>query len=165
MGSIALPMLKEAGVASGQFCTLNYHFTVNSNAATLLPSGDNQSRILLGYAASSTLTTTAIDAFTGLTGDIVGNTAFGSTAMGTDAMGFVVDMQGQVATAVALQAILFESTFVGVGVAGTSTALTDALSTAFCVSPLGNIYGRTVLTGFDAASSKHMWLRLVVKLK
>lgn len=165
MGSIALPMLKEAGVAGGQFLALNYYFTVNSNVATLLPSGDNQSRIIWGYSAAAPLTTAAIDAYTGNTNDILGDTAFGSTAMGTDAMGFVVDMQGQVASAVALQAILFDSTFVGVGVAGTSTALTNSLSTAFCVSPLGNIYGRTVLAGFDAASSKHMWLRLVVKLK
>ena len=165
MGSLAVPMLKEAGNAGNQFTVLNYHFTVNSNAAVLLPSGDNGSRIIFGYSAAAPLTTAAIDAYTGLTGDIVGDTAFGSTAMGTDAFGFVVDLQGQAAKAVALQAILFDSTFVGVGVAGTATALTDALTTAFCCSPLGNVYGRAILAGFDAASTKHMWLRLVVKLK
>ncbi len=165
MGSLALPMLKEAGNAANQFVALNYYFTVNSNAATLLPSGDNQSRIVFGYSAAAPLTTAAIDAYTGNTNDILGDTAFGSTAMGTDSFGFVVDLNGQAAKAVALQAILFDSTFVGVGVAGTATALTDSLSTAFCCSPLGNVYGRAVLAGFDAASTKHMWLRLVIKLK
>ncbi len=158
-------VLKAPSLMAVQFTVLDYYFTVNSNAAVILPAGNNAARLVWGYSAATPLTTAAIDSFTGNTGDILGDTCFDATSLGTDAIGFVIDMQGQAQSAVALQAALFDSTVIWAGVAGTSTALTSSLSTALCCSPLGNLYGRAILTGFDAASTKHMWLRVVCKLK
>ena len=158
-------MLKAPDLADNQFTTLDFWFSCTSNVATLLPSGANGSRIVFGYSAATPLTTAAIDSFTGNTNDILGDTCFAATAMGTDSMGFVIDMQGQAASAVAVSAILYDSTFVGTAAAGTATALTNSLSTALCCSALGNLYGRVVPAGFDAASGKILHLRVVCKLK
>jgi len=135
-------VFKTAGVDAGQYIDLDFYFSWTAGVPTLLPSGNNPSNIIFGTTAAAPLTTAAINTYTGLTGDILGDTAFGSTAMGTDSFGFVVDMSGQAARAVAIEAVIYETATLGTCVAGTSTALTDALSTAFCCSPLGNLYGR-----------------------
>lgn len=158
-------VLKTAGVADGQYYDLDFYFSWTSGTPTLLPSGSNPSNIIFGTTAAAPLTTAAIDAYTGLTNDILGDTAFGSTAMGTDSFGFVVDMSGQAKAAVAIEAVIYDTATLGTCVAGTSTALTNTLSTAFCCSALGNLYGRVVLAGQDAASGKIVHVKLIVELK
>lgn len=158
-------VLKSPGLADNQFCELDFYFSCTSNVATLLPSGNNGSSIVFGYTAAAPLTTAAIDTYTGLTNDILGDTCFATTAMGTDSMGFVIDMGGQAAAAVSLVAVLYDTVTLGTAVAGTATALTNSLSTALCCSALGNLYGRVVVAGFDAASGKILHLKVVCKLK
>lgn len=165
MASPMSTILKSPGVADNQFCKLEFYFSCTSNVATLLPSGDNNSEIVFGYTAAAPLTTAAIDTFTGLTNDILGDTCFATTAMGTDSMGFVINMNGQVATAVAFVATLYDTVTLGSAVAGTATALTNSLSTALCCSALGNLYGRSVVAGFDAASGKILKYEILCRLK
>lgn len=109
--------------------------------------------IIMGTATNTApLTQAAIDAFLGSSSEVVAATAFGSTAMGTDSMGFVINMNGQCAAGLTMRAGLWVSSEVEDCVAASSSALTDALSTAWTVTSAGNIYGRTVLTGLDAAT-------------
>lgn len=163
--SVLAQVLKSPGLADNQYTQLDFWFSCTSNVATLLPSGNNGSEIVFGYTAATPLTTAAIDTFTGNVNDILGDTCFATTAMGTDSMGFVINMNGQAASAVAVEAILYDTTFVGTAAAGTSTALTNSLSTALCCSALGNLYGRVVPAGFDAASGKILHLKVVCTLK
>lgn len=158
-------ILKNPSLSDNQHTELDFYFTVNSNVATMLPSGNAGTPMVWGYSAAAPLTTAAIDAFTGNTNDILGDTCFASTAMGTDSMGFVIDMQGQAAEAVAIVAVLYDTVTLGTAIAGVSTALTNSLSTALSVSTLGNLYGRVVVAGFDAASSKILHLKVVCRLK
>lgn len=164
MGS-QVQVLKSAGLADNQFTKLEFYFSCTANVATLLPSGNNGSEIVWGYTAAAPLTTAAINTFTGLTNDILGDTCFATTAMGTDSMGFVIDMGGQAAEAVSFVATLYDTVTLGSAVAGTATALTNSLSTALCCSALGNLYGRSVVAGFDAASGKILKYEVVCRLK
>jgi hypothetical protein len=113
--------------------------------------------IIFGTATNTApLTQAAIDSFLGVSGDITAATSFGSTAMGTDSIGFVINMQGQAQSALWEEAVLYDSTRIFVMAAGagtTTTALTDALSSAFAVTPAGNLYGRLVVTGLDSSSN------------
>lgn len=165
MSTVTPKIMSSPGVGAGQRVHLDYFFTVNSGAATLLPSGNNPTPIVFGYTAAAPLTTAAIDAYTGKTNDILGDTCFAATAMGTDSMGFVIDMNGQAALAVAIVGVLYDTVTLGTAIAGVATALTNSLSTAVSVSPLGNIYGRVVVAGFDAASTKILHLKIVCSLK
>ncbi len=158
-------ILKNPGLQDNQQTCLDFYFSVNSNVATLLPSGDAGAPIVWGYSAAAPLTTAAIDTFTGNTNDILGDTCFAATAMGTDSMGFVIDMQGQAEKAVAIIAVLYDTVTLGTAIAGVSTALTNSLSTALSCSTLGNLYGRVVVAGFDAASTKILHLKVICKLK
>lgn len=158
-------ILKNPGLSDNQSTELDFYFSCTSNVATLLPSGDAGTPIVFGYTAAAPLTTAAIDTFTGNVNDILGDTCFATTAMGTDSMGFVIDMGGQAAVAVSLIAVLYDTVTLGTAVAGTATALTNSLSTALCCSALGNLYGRVVVSGFDAASGKILHLKCVVRLK
>lgn len=111
--------------------------------------------VIFGTATNTgNLTQAAIDAFLGSTSEIVAATAFGSTAMGTDSLGFVINLGGQAAGLLAMEATLYiAEAEITEGVTGVTTALTDALTTAVSITTAGNIYGRAVLTGFDAGSS------------
>jgi hypothetical protein len=160
-------ILKNPSLQDNQQTCLDFYFSVTSNVATLLPSGDAGAGTSLvhGYSAAAPLTTAAIDTFTGNTNDILGDTCFAATAMGTDSMGFVIDMGGQAEKAIALIAVLYDTVTLGTAVAGVSTALTNSLSTALSCSTLGNLYGRVVVSGFDAASAKILHLKVICKLK
>ncbi len=158
-------ILKNPGLSDNQSTELDFYYSFTSNVGTLLPAGDAGSPIVWGYTAAAPLTTAAIDAFTGNVNDILGDTCFASTSMGTDSMGFVIDMGGQAAKAIALVAVLYDTVTLGTAVAGTATALTDSLSTALCCSPLGNLYGRVVVSGLDAASAKILHLKVICRLK
>jgi len=108
-----------------------------------------------------------VDSFLGVTSDITVATSFGSTAMGTDAYGFIIAMNGQVASAVAAEGITYLATPVPAAVQGAgtvTTALPNTLTQGFAITASGNIYGRLILTGGDAGTAVNH-IRLAVHLK
>lgn len=160
--ALQLVCAKNPALQSYQPEQLDIWLTVASGVPSL-PAALRGFPIIFGTATNTApLTQTAIDAFLGSTNEVVAATAFGSTAMGTDSLGFVINMGGQAASLIAMEATLWLTSEVQDGVTGTTTALTDALSTAVCITSAGNIYGRAVLTGFDAGSSpvrlRILWL-------
>lgn len=163
MGANMGQLLKTPDIAKNQFCSLDFYWSGSSGTYTLTPVS-NSSRIVWGTTAAAPLTTAAIDSFTGNTNDILGDTCFASTAMGTDSFGFVIDMNGQAAEAVCVEAFLYDSTVIGVGKVASTSALTNSLSTALACSTLGNLYGRVVMSGLDASSSL-LHIRVTCRLK
>lgn len=112
--------------------------------------------VLFGVASGTPLDQAGVDAFLGISGDITAATSFGATAMGVDSIGFVINMQGQAASAVWAEAVLYDTTriFRLVAGAGTvTTALPNTLTEGFAVTPGGNLYGRLIPTGTDASSN------------
>lgn len=123
--------------------------------------------VLTGYD-STDLTQVLVEAFLGHSSAIVCATAFGSTAMGTDVLGFVIDMQGGAGSIVSYQV----STSLSAGGAcsgqlidGSQSALTNALSSAVAVSSDGDIYGRVLATGLDAATAGYIDLTVFYRSK
>lgn len=127
---------------------------------------------LVGYDAAS-LTTAIINAFMlsqqdpAPAGDIPGDTCFDSTSLGTDAIGFVLSMQGQAKQAVAMKATVQLGTSAPVEILqeASQSALTSSLSTAVAASASGNMYGRIVSTGLDAATSGYVLIELLFSAK
>jgi len=155
--------LKGADLQNNQFEVLDFVVKLAAGVPSLSPAG-NASPIIMGTATNSgNLTQAAIDAFLGSSSEVVAATAFGATAMGTDSLGFVVNLQGQARTAVSVEAFLYDATVIGVGAVASTSALTDALSTAVAKTSLGNVYGRVVATGLDASSSM-LLIRVRVRL-
>lgn len=162
MGATLGQMLKTPDIAKNQMCSLDFYFSGSSGTFTLTPVS-NASRILFGTTATP-LTTAKCDSFTGNTNDILGDTCFDATSMGTDSLGFVIDMNGQAAEAVSVEAWLYDATVIGVGKVASTSALTSSLSTALACSALGNLYGRIVPSGLDSSSSL-LHLRVICRLK
>lgn len=76
-------------------------------------------------------------------------TAFGATAMGVDSIGFVISTNGQFAKAACVVATL---NTVAPRVVAQTTSLPNTLTSGLLVTPAGNLAGRVVLTGLDAAT-------------
>lgn len=154
---------------------LDYVFT--DTAKTITFAAQQMGYPIIHGHDSTDFVQATVDAFLGITNDVVVATSFGSTAMGTDAYGFIINMQGQtLATAwaemdvfmtVAVQAstTVLPSQRVGVIGAGiVTTALPNTLTQGFAVTPGGNIYGRLICTGLDAGTGP-VHVRLGVYLK
>lgn len=155
--------LKSADLQNNQYEELEFIVKLDSGAPSLSPAS-NGSPIIMGTATNTApLTQAAIDAFLGSSSEVVAATAFGATAMGTDSLGFVINLQGQAKEAVSLEAFLYDATVIGKGVVASTSALTDALSTALAKTSLGNLYGRVVASGLDASSSL-LVIRVLFKL-
>lgn len=153
MSNIQPTTLSNDMLEQGQSVAVDLLISVASGVPTITPVGNKTaSAVLLGTSAAAPLDQTTIDSFLGITGDIVAATAFSSTALGTDAMGFVINMKGQAKSAIALEYSLYAATVVVDGKLATASALTSALTSAVTVSAGGNIYGRVVASGFDAAT-------------
>jgi hypothetical protein len=132
--------------------------------------------IIHGHDAGDFVQAT-VDSFLGITNDVVVATSFGSTAMGTDAYGFIINCQGQAASAAwaemtvnmafAIQAsttVLQSQQVIVVGAGLVTTALPNTLTAGFAVTAGGNIYGRLICTGLDAGTGP-VHVRLGVYLK
>jgi hypothetical protein len=142
--------------------TLDFTISLASGVPTLVSSMAGYP-IIMGTSAAAPLDQTSIDAFLGNSSDVVAATSFSSTALGVDAIGYVINMQGQAASAILAEAMLYDTTRIFVakqGAGAVTTALTSALADGFAVTPAGNLYGRFVATGLDASSNL-----LVVKLQ
>lgn len=113
----------------------------------------------LGYPvllSGAAITQATVDAFLGSSSEIAATTAFGATAMGTDSMAFIVNMQNQVKSALWVESIFYASTRLFnyiVGQGTDSTVLANTLTQGFVVTSLGNIYGRIIVSGLDAATT------------
>lgn len=117
---------------------------------------------LTGYDAAS-MTTALIDAYmlagsgqpgSPAAGDIPGDTCFDATSLGVDAIGFAVNSYGQAAKAVGMRVTAnIGGTVSEVLTEASQSALTSSLSTAMANSAYGNMYGRIVVSGLDAATS------------
>lgn len=155
---------KSAELQKHQFEELRFVIKLASGVPSLSPAS-NASPIILGTATNTApLTQAGIDAFLGSSSEVVAATAFGSTAMGTDSLGFVINLNGQAAECISVEGTLYDSTVIGKGAVASTSALTDALSTAVAATSSGNVYGRVVASGLDASSSMLM-LRVQVRLK
>lgn len=122
--------------------------------------------VAMGCATNAgALTQTAIDTFLGSTNEVIAGTAFGATAMGTDSLGFVINCGGQIASAQIMEAWLWVATEIADAVFVSSSALTDALTTAFAVTTAGNLYGRVVLAGLDAATTTPVHIKIAYQTK
>lgn len=125
--------------------------------------------ILAGKSATE-FTQAIVDAFLGTTSEFAVTTAFGSTAMGVDVIGFVLNMGGQAASALWVEAQLYIGTAAANATAakegnGTvTTVLPDTLTQGLAVTTGGNVYGRVILTGADA-NAVPVLLRVAVLLK
>jgi hypothetical protein len=145
---------KNPGLQKKQPFQLDIAWSVATGVPSL-PTNALGYPVIFGVATNTgSLTQTAIDTFLGSTNEVVAATAFGGTAMGTDSLGFVVNMNGQCQAGLFMTACLYDNTDpVHAGAVVSSSALTDALTTAWAVTSSGNLYGRVVLTGLDAGSS------------
>jgi len=139
-------------------------FIQNASGTLSIDSKINGYPVLFSSAA---ITQATVDAFLGSTSEFAATTAFGATAMGVDALGFVINMQGQVSSALWLEAAAYQTTNLFYFVEGngtTTTVLPDTLTAGFAVTSLGNIYGRLIATNLDSQSG-NIRLSLGVYLK
>lgn len=149
VGLISAPMQKYEPIVS------NFCVTLSTGEPTICTAQ-------LGYPvfvgnADTDFTQVLIDAFLGTTSEFAVTTAFGSTAMGTDMFGFVLNCNGQAASAVYLSATLSlvatdPGAVAGVKGNGTvTTVLPDTLTPGLAVTTGGNLYGRIITEGYDGA--------------
>lgn len=149
--------LTQSQLASSQPHTLILAFTITAGVPTqLLTSGKLPA--IFGVAAGD-FTQAAVNALLGSAGtdEIDTSVAFGSTAMGVDAFGFVLDCDGQVEDVLGLESTLYaveQDNFVG-----KVTSLPDTLTEGLFITPAGNLAGRVIPTGLDAATGT-----LVIKI-
>jgi hypothetical protein len=123
--------------------------------------------LLTGYD-STDLTQAIVEQFLGHTSAIVCATAFGSTAMGTDVIGFVLDMQGGAGSIVSIEvneSLSANGAVLGQLVDGSQSALTNSLASAVAVSSDGDIYGRILCTGLDAATAGYLDITIFYRSK
>jgi len=163
-------VLKSDALQLRQFNELKFQFNITGAKTAALCTPQKGSPLAFGFDAGGDLTTASLNSFLGLTGDVVGDTAFGSTAMGTDALGFVINMEGQAKKAVFMRATVVTTAggtpaTVEIGKEGVSTALTDALSIAYAVSPAGNLYGRIIASNLDSGTAGFIELVLMFQSK
>lgn len=167
-------VFKNEKLSRSQYPVIDALITITGAKTNADQNYPYQAPILFGYD-STDLTQALVEGFLGHTSQIVCATAFGSTAMGTDALGFVIDMGGLISVQTGLSAggqaaqlsgveVLFTTAagaqaVSGLWVPGSRTALPNTLASAAAVSPDGDIYGRVVLTGLDAATAGYVHLR------
>lgn len=125
----------------------------------------NNPVILTGYAPAA-LTQTLVDAFLDEASTIPCSTCFDATSLGVDALGFVLNMGGQALVPVACEVTgqLGGTAIVDQMIEASQSALTSSLSSALAAAD-GNMYGRLVITGLDAATSGHIHMRVLYKAK
>ncbi len=102
------------------------------------------------------------------TAELTPTTCLDATSMGTDAMGFVLDCGGQIKTALWMEASLngtASSVPLGESVIAVTTEPTSSLSNALYKTPAGNLMGRVIMTGLDAATAGELFIRIYVLVK
>lgn len=150
MSGLQALTLTQSQLAASQPHTLTLAFVVTSGAVTQLLTS-SKLPIIFGTAAGD-FTQAAVNALLGSSGtdEIDTSVAFGSTAMGVDAFGFVLDCDGQIKDVIGLESTLYaveQDNFVP-KVASLPNTLTEGL----LITPAGNLAGRVIPTGLDAAT-------------
>lgn len=159
-------VLNNDKLARNQPHKVEYTLIVTGAKASRQPVLLQNPVILTGYDAATTLTQAGVDAFLGIASTIPCATCFDATSLGTDAIGFVLNMAAQVDKVIALEVSgqLGGTALVPVFLEASQVALTSSLSSAVAAAD-GNIYGRLVLTGLDAATAGHISIKPLYKSK
>lgn len=150
MSGLQALTLTQSQLAASQPHTLTLAFVVTSGVVTQLLT-KNLPPIIFGTTAGA-FTQAAVNALLGSSGtdEIDTSVAFGSTAMGVDAFGFVLDCDGQIENVIGLESTLYaveQDNFVP-----KVSSLPDTLTEGLLVTPAGNLAGRVIPTGLDAAT-------------
>jgi hypothetical protein len=119
--------------------------------------------LMYGFDAADFASQAAIDALLGTSSEFL-LAAFDATAMGTDAFACIVNMGGQCAKVVGMEAFSSDGTDGVTTVfnhAGSSSALTaSTLAAEIAVGADGNIACRTVLAGVDSVADGRLVIRI-----
>lgn len=157
-------VLKNPDLARNQPHVLEYYLKVTGAKTNAQLAYLANPVILTGYDAATTLTQAGVDAFLGIASTIPCSVCFDSTSLGTDAIGFVLNLQGQCQTVIGYE---LSGQLGGTNIAlqlvqASQSALTSSLSSAVAAAD-GNVYGRAVVSGLDAATAGYLKLRVLYK--
>lgn len=167
---MGLPLfLKSDSLQRGQVPSLRLLFSI-TGAKTSAQLSFKKDPLITGYDAGDFVQAT-VDSFLDSTNDIIVSAAFGSTAMGANAFGFIIQCNGQMQRAAGMKFTL-ETTAGGTParverlVQASTSALTDAATSALAVSPAGNIYGRLSGVGdLDAGTAGYIDIEIFFEPK
>ncbi len=164
MPNLTTTVLKNPAVQKNQVHEIELVIQQTAGTQTYVAGILGLGSALIVGDTNTDFTQAAANTLLGVDNDVITATVFGSTAMGTDALGYILAMNGQVASVVYCQYSFWLATEVANMFLGTTTAPTDALTEVAYKTPAGNIAGRVIPAGFDAGTGL-LQIKLGVILK